>query len=194
MDAFFKCFVALFVAIDALGATPFVAGLLKEAEDEAQKKLLFKAVFAALIIGSLFLGAGDMVFRLLGITADDFRVAGGLLLLIFAIRDLAIPSSHQGSPSPTRIGIVPIAVPLMMGPAALTTLMVSSKEFGLTITLIALVLNLAIAWFLFRRSLWIIQKMGEETGDAIAKVFSLFLAAIAIMLIRQGLTGMIQQF
>lgn len=192
MDAiFFKAFIALFVAIDAVGAVPLLASLTKNLSVTGRQKLVQKSSLAALLIGLVFIFSGQAIFRFLGITENDFRVAGGLLLLIFAVRDLASSSSHQGTDAPENVGIVPIAIPLMMGPAALTTLMVGIEEYGTLVTVGSLVLNLGIAWALFSRATWLMKKMGAETSEAIAKISSLFLAAIAVMLIRLGIKGML---
>jgi len=189
-NQFFKAFIALFVAIDALGALPFLVGLTKNLTEADRKNLIYRATGSALMIGLVFIFGGRAIFSFLGITESDFRVAGGLLLLIFAIRDLLDSSSHQGTPAPTRVGIVPIAVPLMMGPAALTTLMVGTEQYGFTITVLSLVINLAIVWAMFARAGWIVNKLGQDVSDAVAKIFSLLIAAIGVMLIRSGLIEM----
>lgn len=189
-NLFFKSFISLFVAIDALGALPFLVGLTKNLSEKERKNLIYRATGSALLIGLIFIFGGRAIFQFLGITESDFRVAGGLLLLIFAIRDLLDASSHQGAPAPTKVGIVPIAVPLMMGPAALATLMVGTEQYGVTIVILSLVFNLAIVWVLFSQSGKILKKIGEDVSDAATKIFSLLIAAIGVMLIRSGLVEM----
>jgi multiple antibiotic resistance protein len=188
---FLKAFIALFVSIDAVGALPVLTSLTRNMGPYERKRIVNKATLAALIMGVVFIFGGQFIFRFLGITENDFRVAGGVLLLVFAIKDLSTSSHHQGSENPTSVGIVPIAIPIMMGPAALTTLMIGAKEYGFFLTVISLIANLLLAWLLFSRASWFIQKIGVEASDAIAKVFSLFLAAIAVMLIRMGIKGML---
>ena len=186
-----KAFISLFVSIDVVGALPLVMGLTRTLNEIERIKIIRKATAAALLIGVIFIFAGRFIFSFLGITENDFRVAGGLLLLIFAIRDLTSASVHQGSPIPTGMGIVPIAIPIIMGPAALATVMLGTKEFGLLITLCALVINLLIVWALFSRAGKIVEKIGAEVSDAMAKISALLLAAIAVMLIRIGIKGML---
>lgn len=191
ISLFLKAFIALFVSIDAVGALPLLTSLTRDMSPYERKKIVNKATIAALTMGIVFVFGGQFIFSFLGITENDFRVAGGILLLVFAIKDLSSSSNHQGTETPHSIGIVPIAIPIMMGPAALTTLMIGAKEYGLFLTVISLVANLLLAWLLFSRASWFIQKIGVEASDAIAKVFSLFLAAIAVMLIRMGIKGML---
>ncbi len=187
---FFKAFVSLFVAIDAVGALPFLVGLTKNLNAAEKKSLIYRATGSAFFIGLTFIFGGRAIFNFLGITESDFRVAGGLLLIVFSIRDLLDSSSHQGAPAPTRVGIVPIAVPLMMGPAALATLMVGIEQYGPVTTILSLTLNLLIVWLLFSHAGKIVKVLGDDVSDAVNKVFSLLIAAIGVMLVRSGLIEM----
>lgn len=191
MEPFFKSFIALFVAIDVVGALPFVVGLTKALSEKDRRHLIYRATLSALVIGIVFIVAGRKIFEFLGITESDFKVAGGLLLLIFAIRDLLVTASHQGAPTPTQVGLVPIAIPLMMGPAALTTLMVGSDQFGILTIVSSLVLNLLIVLVLFLRANIILKWLGDDASDAFNKVFSLLMAAIGVMFVRSGIIEMI---
>lgn len=187
---FFKAFISLFVAIDALGALPFLVGLTKHQTPQEKKSLIYRATISAFCIGLAFIFGGRAIFSFLGITESDFRVAGGLLLIVFSIRDLLDSSSHQGAPAPLRVGIVPIAVPLMMGPAALATIMVGTEQYGVTVTLLSLTINLLIVWVMFSSAGKIVKLIGEDVSDAANKIFSLLIAAIGVMLVRSGLIEM----
>jgi multiple antibiotic resistance protein len=191
MEAFLKSFISLFVAIDVVGALPFLVGLTKALSEKDRKNLIYRSTISALVIGVVFIVAGRKIFEFLGITESDFKVAGGLLLLIFAIRDLLVTASHQGAPTPTKVGLVPIAIPLMMGPAALTTLMVGSDQFGVLTIVASLVLNLLIVLVLFLRANIILRWLGDDASDAFNKVFSLLMAAIGVMFVRSGIVEMI---
>ncbi len=191
MDSmFFKAFVSLFVAIDAVGALPFLVGLTKNLNAAEKKSLIYRATGSAFFIGLTFIFGGRAIFNFLGITESDFRVAGGLLLIVFSIRDLLDSSSHQGASAPTRVGIVPIAVPLMMGPAALATLMVGIEQYGPLTTVLSLTLNLLIVWLLFSHAGRVVKVLGDDVSDAVNKIFSLLIAAIGVMLVRSGLIEM----
>lgn len=186
MEAFLKSFVSLFVAIDAIGALPFLLGLTRGLSDIERRKLVYRASASAFAVGLIFLIAGRGIFKFLGIWESDFRIAGGLLLIVFAIRDLLVTSSHQGAPTPTRVGIVPIAIPLMMGPAALATIMVGTEQFGSLVVGLSLALNLLIVLVIFSNAGWIMRKLGDDVSDAVNKIFSLLIAAIGVMLVRSG--------
>lgn len=191
VDNFLKAFVSLFVAIDAFAALPFLVGMTKNISPYERRNLIYRSTAAALLVGLTFILGGRAIFSFLGITESDFRVAGGLLLVVFAVKDLLTTHSVQGASAPTRIGIVPIAVPLMMGPAALATVMVGTEQFGIVTTVISLIANLVIVLILFSRAGWLIKVLGEDISDTINKIFSLLLAAIGIMLVRSGIVAML---
>jgi multiple antibiotic resistance protein len=75
----------------------------------------------------------------------------------------------------------------------LTTILISTETLGFPLTLISLLLNLAIAWFVFRNANWFVRMIGEAGTKALAKVMALFLAAIAVMMIRVGITGFLEK-
>jgi multiple antibiotic resistance protein len=79
-----------------------------------------------------------------------------------------------------------------MGPAALTTILIVMDSQGLMMTLISLLVNLFIVWVVFRNSRWIGAALGEGGSKGFAKVAHLFLAAIAVMMIRVGVFNTIQ--
>lgn len=186
MDALLKSFISLFVAIDALGSLPVLVSLTKGMESHSRRHLVAKASLAAYVIGLLFLLGGNSIFVFLGILEGDFRIAGGLLLIVFAIRDVMVTSSHQGTPLPVSVGIVPIALPLIMGPAALASVILSAKQYGMLITIGSFSVNLLFVWLLFSQADRVHRRLGDDLSDAIAKISALLLAAIGVMLVRSG--------
>ncbi|MBP9698960.1 MAG: MarC family protein [Elusimicrobia bacterium] len=93
MDIFWSVFIPLFVAIDVFGALPIFLGMMGGVEKVRRKKITLQAVATAFGISLLFLVAGRTIFRLLRITADDFRIGGGLVLLVLAI---SVTMIHRG--------------------------------------------------------------------------------------------------
>ncbi len=193
MNDFLSAFLPLFVAIDAIGMVGIYIGLTSDFTESVKKRLVGQATLTALFISVIFLFFGKVIFRLLGISPDDFRVAGGIILLILAISDILFSNHEKRRSTDTAVGIVPIGIPLIMGPAALTTILISTETVGFLMTLVSLLLNLWIAWFVFRKADWFVRLIGEAGTKAIAKVMALFLAAIAVMMIRVGMTGFLVQ-
>ncbi|MGE3974494.1 MAG: MarC family protein [Bdellovibrionales bacterium] len=195
LESFLLAFIPLLVAIDAPGIIPLFLSLTEGLSIHEKKKLVRQATAAAFIVSVVFCITGNIVFSVLGITQDDFRIGGGIILLILAITDLLFPdddTSRQPGTTKLNIGIVPIGIPLIIGPGALTTIIVTQNIHGYWLTLISIALNLAIVWVLFTYSHFIVKIIGEGGTKAFAKVAALFLAAIAVMMIRVGITNIMK--
>lgn len=190
MEAFLLAFIPLFVAIDVFGVLPLFVALTHRLDADTQRRLAGEATLTALGISIVFLAAGAAVFRFLGISEQDFRVGGGVVLLTIAVRDLLGAAEAERSPD-GDVGIVPIGVPLIMGPAALTTVLVLLDAYGWQRTALALVANLALVWLVFREARRVTRVFGRAGGRAVAKVTSLLLAGIAVMMIRTGVEAML---
>jgi multiple antibiotic resistance protein len=151
-----------------------------------RKKVILQSVCTALLIALSFLLLGQAIFSLLGITVADFMIAGGVLLFIIALADLLTLEKKRMPMRPDSVGPVPLGTPLLAGPAVLTTSLMLLNAYGLLNTIIALVVNIAIAGILFHASEMLTRLMGLTGTRAISKITSLFLAAIAVMMIRRG--------
>jgi multiple antibiotic resistance protein len=189
----FKAFIPLFFAIDVIGILPVYISLTRDIFVDNRKKIVNQAAVTAFLISFSFMYLGKGIFKYLGITIADFKIAGGILLLIFAINDLLF-SQHakRGTESVDTIGVVPIGMPLIIGPAVLTTILLSAGSNGYTASTIALFLNIAIVWLIFVYSDNVIKITKEAGATAIGKVFSLLLASIAVEMIRMGVTEIIE--
>lgn len=181
-------FIPLFVAFNALSILPIFVSLTTEMAQPERKRVARQAILAAFLVSIGFLGAGKSVFFLLGITVADFQIAGGILLFIIAVIDLIFPEKSRTFPKET-MGVVPIGIPLIVGPAVLTLLLIVVHTYGYFSTLLCLILNLLLVWLAFSQSDRILQFVKEGGAKGIGKVFSLLLAAFAMMMIRIGLQG-----
>ncbi len=138
---------------------------------------------------------GASLLNFLGLSLWDFTLAGGLLLLVLSISDLL---RHQDPTEAGRplllsgsIGVVPLGIPIIAGPATLTTSLIFSKSVSLSWALVALGVNMAILFVVLLLSDRITRMLGQSLSAAVGKIFSLLLAAIAINLIRQGVNGIL---
>ena len=187
MKIFLLCFVPLFVALDPLGIMPIFLSLTKDIARKDRQRILGQSAVTAFLISLLFLLAGRWLFNLLGISLADFQIAGGILLLIIAITDIVHPTQEQRQPVVQSIGIVPIGIPLIVGPAALTTLMMLASQYPYPFLFSALFLNLLLVMLALWFSHFVENFVGINGMKAFSKIISLFLAAIAVMFIRVGL-------
>lgn len=201
VNAFFSstlaAFLPLFVAINILGILPLFISFSEQMTEQSRRRLAFKAVSTAFVIAVAILFTGEILFSTLGITVNDLRVGGGLILLVLSISDLLFSDLRRRSPDDEEednhdIGIVPLGIPLTIGPAAITTIIVSQQQFGYGATLTALLLNLGLVLGAFVGGPVIMGFLGQNASKAIAKIASLFLAAISIAMIRGGIVGMLE--
>ena len=126
----------------------------------------------------------------LNISIHDFLIAGGVILFIISARDLVGGGRDDLVGQEDLFAVVPLGVPLLAGPAVLTTSLIIFNSFGFFYVLIPLLLNLLIAGMIFKYSLTILRFVSRRWVEAISKVFFLLLASIAIMFIRTGLQGL----
>ena len=187
-------FIPLFVAMDAIGTLPFLLSMTGHMSAPQRAKTVRYALLTALALGLGFIAVGKAVFWLLGISAADFLVAGGLILLALSISLLIRGRMVDVDTAAARetVGVVPLGTPLIVGPAVLTTLLLLSGEYSALIVLGAFIVNMAIAWLIFAQANRIARFLGASGMDALSKIMSLLLAAIAIKMVREGVVGMME--
>jgi multiple antibiotic resistance protein len=191
MELFFQAFIPLFVAIDVFGVLPLFAGLTEGMDEKHRRVLTAEATLTAFAISVLFLVAGRLLFAFLGITEDDFRVGGGVVLLVLSVYDLLFSDESERKPV-EGLGVVPIGIPLIMGPAAMTTILVLVNSFGYVWAVVSLLTNMVIVWVVFSRAGIITRILRQSGSRAIGKVAALFLTGFAVMMIRSGIQGMMR--
>jgi len=185
-------FIPLFVATNIFMLLPIFISLTREMAKLKKKVVIRDSILTAIIVSFLFIALGELIFRILGITPDDFKIAGGIVLLVFAVRDLVHSGEERMKPD-IKVGVVPIGVPLIVGPAVLTNILLLADHYGVVPTLVALVLNLFIVWITLINAERIINVVGKGGIIGIAKVMALLLASIAIMMIRIGVVNTIRR-
>ena len=179
-------FVAIFVALDIIGTLPIYVSLTSSMKRVDRNRVVNRSMWVALLVALIFVFFGEAIFRYLGIAVYDFKIAGGLVLLLVSLADLVgrpeVENRGTGS-----TGVVPLAVPLITGPGVLTTLILQVGSFGYFVTVLGLLINYALAWLLLRKSESITRKIGKDGTVVISKIAALLLAAIAVAMIRNGI-------
>jgi multiple antibiotic resistance protein len=188
VSQFLQAFIPLFVAIDPIGLSAIFLGLGQGVAPAQRQHIARQATVTAGAVALLFLFLGASIFKALGISVSDFQIAGGLILFMLAAREL-IHSAAQPDKVPHDFGVVPLGMPLIAGPALITTLLLLAQTLGIAIALAALVANLALVMLAFAHS----EKLGRLIGTtglrAISKIIAMLLAAIAVSMIRRGWSG-----
>jgi len=183
-------FIPLFVAVDPFWVTAIYAPYAAGKNTSTVLRTAAKATLTALGVSLGFVAVGQAFFSVLGITVNDFKVAGGLLLLVVAIVDLMSPGrSILGDEDAS---VFPLGTPLIAGPALLTTLLVLIEHYGTVPTLAGLLLNMLVLWLAMAS----VRLMGKIVPRpflvALSKIMSVLLASIAVMMIRLGLQGILE--
>jgi multiple antibiotic resistance protein len=181
-------FVPLFFAMDAVGNLPIFLALTQEVGVTRRRQTVNLATLTALGVGLGFVAVGKAIFSLLGIEVADFLMAGGIILLILAIRYLITGKmvENQDLSASETVGVVPLGTPLVVGPAVLATLLLLIGKYRIPIVLSSFILNLAIQWVLFKQADRIVNFLGRTGANAVSKIVMLLLAAIAVKMIREG--------
>lgn len=187
LRSFALTFVPLFVAVDAIGTLPFLLSLTQDLAAPQRTRVIRLAMVTALALGLGFVAVGKGVLFLLDIRIADFLVAGGLILFLLAAKDLVTGKMWESNAfTAAEAGVVPIGTPLVTGPAVLTTLLLLTGQYNTAIVIASFVLNLLLTWLIFSQANRIVAFLGRGGVRATSKVAALFLAAIAIKMIRQG--------
>lgn len=189
----FEAVVPLFVTIDAPGLLPVFLGLTASLNAVERRRVSFEAVSAASVIAIAFMFLGNSLFHFLSIEQSDFQIAGGVVLLVLAVIDLL----SQGKPTVTEpylVGLVPLATPLIAGPAMLTTTLVLVGSKGYAITVVALAINFGFLLVVMLLSNVVLRIIGVKALAAFSKLVMVLLAAIAVNFIRVGITQVILSF
>jgi multiple antibiotic resistance protein len=185
IQKFLLAFIPVFVAIDPIGLIAIFMGLGPATSPENRKHQAFLGIFTGLCVAVGFIFLGKIIFGALGITVADFQVAGGLILLCLAVRELVAfgPQDRGGG---DEFGVVPLGMPLIAGPALLTALLILIDSVGIVFTLVSLLVNLAIVALALCNAERLARWMGKQGLRGVSKLIALLLAAIAISLIRRG--------
>jgi multiple antibiotic resistance protein len=193
MKSFWLCFVPLFVAVDVIGLLPLFISLTSGMNKKQIRKIILQSTITALAVALIFIAVGTGIFKLLNISVADFMIAGGSLLFVISIRDILAADKQPAQVDPESVGAVPIGVPLITGPAVLTTSLLLINEHSALITSLAIAANILIVGIMFMVAPLINRVLGKTGSKAVSKIISLLLAAIGVMVVRKGIAMYIAQ-
>ena len=193
-----KSFLALFTVVDPIGGAPFFLTLTEGASEKERKLIALRASLTLFIVLALFLFLGQNLLKLFHISLSAFKVAGGLLLILTAIdmlyaRTRAIketPEEREKWKEREDVSIVPLGIPYLAGPGAITTTVILSegidweKKLWL-LGVIALVSFSTLTIFFFAS--YIFRLFGETGTKALVRLLGLILASIAVEYIISGI-------
>ena len=175
-----KVSTVLFAVIDIIGSIPVIINLKRNVGSINP----LRASWVSLLIMLLFLFVGQSILTLIGITVEDFAIAGSFVLFFIALEMILGIHLHRDE-LPSGASVVPLAFPLIAGTGTLTTLLSIRAEYNLTSIIIGILINVIIVYFVLRY-LYLIEKLLGVGGIAIIKkLFGVILLALAIKLFRK---------
>jgi multiple antibiotic resistance protein len=187
-----RAIIALFIVVDPFGNIPIFVGLTQKMPAKQERKVYNTAVLVGSVLLLVFAFTGQEIFTLFGVSIYSFEIAGGILLLIISIRILVTGSMQENSESPESIGAVPIAMPLLVGPGAITTTILNLQTFGTVVAVLSVLAVLAVTWVILRFINRIYGVLGKTGAIVIARVMALLIAAIAVQYIVNGITAVLK--
>jgi multiple antibiotic resistance protein len=182
--------VQLYAIIDPLGAIPLLVNV-PNYENLMDRFLKLVALTVPTLL-LLFAFAGPFILSIFSINIDDFRVAGGVILLIIAVDVL-----REGTPStmginPEEYIIVPIITPMLVGPGAITSVMVMVTYYNELSVLMAILVASLATYLTMRYSIYLVRLIGNNTLRIFARFFSIIIASWAVQLIASGILGIVK--
>ena len=194
-----KELVSLLTILTPFTVLPVYVSLTAGMPDAARKRALFKTLGTVLVTLLLFQWTGMYLFRILGIELPSFQIAGGLIIASIAWSMLhANPSRIQSTRTEDEEGmekedfsVVPLAIPMLSGPGAITTVILLSQqqeriEGDLSLSALILIATL-ILYPVFRLAHPIFERLGVTGTRVLTRVMGMLLLAIAIEFVVQGI-------
>jgi multiple antibiotic resistance protein len=195
---FVYAFTTVFVIINPIEATMIFVTLTNGMNPQEKSHIYRRTTLVAFSVALLFSVAGDAVLRLFGITVDSLRVAGGVLLFLVAIDMLrgvrqqkkVTEAELKDANQREDISVFPLAIPLLTGPGAITTVVVLMGAAG-TITervmvILAIVLTFVITFFVLKFSEYIDRVLGITGIMVMTRIMGLILGAVAVNFVAMG--------
>jgi multiple antibiotic resistance protein len=178
------------MAVNAFGNIPLYLSMSEGMKASDRSKVINNSILVASIIAILFMFLGNIILKYMNVTVQDFRIAGGIMLLVLSIH-LLLPGEDKRGHTNVDVGIFPLGTPLITGPAVLTTVLILRGAYGWLPTAVSIILNMLFMWLVLYKADVFIKILGKGGSRALAKVSDIFLAAIAVMMIRNGLLEII---
>jgi multiple antibiotic resistance protein len=196
---YLEMLTAIVVIVDPLGAIPIFLGLTSDQTVRDRTRIARTASLAAGILLIISTIVGELMLRLFGISVASFRVGGGILVLLTAISMMnarispvkQTPEESKEAEGKENVAVVPLAVPLLAGPAAISTVIIFTHRYpnpqSKLYLIASILLVTGLVWLSLRLSIPLSKKLGRTGLNNITRIMGLLLSAIAVEFIASGL-------
>jgi multiple antibiotic resistance protein len=203
-------FTALITMVNPLAVVPSFIALTEKESRSTRMNVAFVAGLSCMIVLAVFLIAGNYLFNFFGLTVPAFQIMGGILFLTTALRTLVTEDRRapgekrmidedveKAEIDPTSIGIVPLAVPMLSGPGAITSTMVLVNLYPRFDQKIAVLFAIAgvgvVSWLVLLAAVPLSRIMGDRGRAVFSKIMALLLGAIGIQFMINGITPVMEE-
>jgi multiple antibiotic resistance protein len=195
---FVYAFTTIFVIVNPVEATLVYVTLTSSLNSKERTHIYRRTTLVAFAIAILFSLAGDTVLRIFGISVDSLRVAGGILLFLVAIdmlrgirrQNKVTEAELIDANSREDVSIFPLAIPLLTGPGAITTVVVlmgaADSLAKKSMVLLAISLTFLATFFILKFSQYIDRALGITGIMVMTRIMGLILGAVAVSFVATG--------
>ncbi|WP_458747301.1 MarC family protein [Candidatus Nitrosocosmicus sp. T] len=189
-DDLLRATISLFAVINPIGTIPLFASMTQKMQKVERDRILKTTVITASVLLMIFAVAGTQILSIFGITISSFMIAGGILLFVVSIELLTHGGWRFGGTVSDESGVVPLAFPLLAGPGAITTVILSFQTSGLIVTILSIAIVMGITFVVFFLTGNIYSILGRRGSLIITRIFAVLIAAIAVQYVVDGLKTM----
>ena len=187
---FLQSLITLLAILDPIGNIPVFSSLTSKLSKKERISTVNKSVIISTFILLGFGFFGEYLLTLLGITMNDLKLIGGLILLIFSIDYvLGRNTNYLDKNSETNLAVFPLAIPILAGPGSISLVLVMS---GLFLKFFVIIISIFVCWCSIRLGSGLLKFLGKDGSQAISRIMGLLIGAVAIKLIREGIFELIQ--
>jgi multiple antibiotic resistance protein len=195
------CLSSIIIIVNPLGATLTYISLTTNLEKKVKEQIIRDACTIALLILIIVGVAGTLILQIFGITLEAFRIAGGILLfgigmeMVYAktSRTKLTATEKYESQDNEDVAVMPLAIPMIAGPGAITTTIVLSNEamdistVALIVIFVSIGIAIAITYFMMRHAEYIMRKIGQRQYRVINRLLGMLLIAISVQFVITGI-------
>jgi len=195
-SAILNATLAVLAIINPLGNLPIFVNMTSDLDQQTRNRLFNLATSTGYVTLMILTFTGKLIMeKIFHIQIGEFQIAGGILLIVVAVRNTLFPeqrSSGKKSDNVMEIGVVPIAVPLMVGPGAIATgiLMLNSNNW--LVVMVSITLAFMVTWVVLRCSGFLMKLIGNIGSLVMSRILQIFIAAIGVHFLLAGIFSQIK--
>lgn len=182
----------LFIILDPIGNAPIFHSLTINMDKNQRTSIIKKSVFIATILLLIIGIIGEAFFKFFGISLNDFRIAGGVILFIYGVQGILGKTEAQEISGDSSLAIIPLATPLLAGPGAIATVIYIKYRWGTATMVGSILIDSLVTLSILLLGEKLFKYLGKDGSLLLVKLFSMLLAAIAVNMIGQGIIGYLE--